>query len=120
MIIRFLEVGTQNSALGSSSQNSSVGSYNVSLGSGSFYLNNGSYNTAIGHSAGQSNVASDVLCLGYLAGKLNTQSNRTIIGFNNLPKFAGEPAAASALPAASANGVYLYWDTNDNTIKARP
>mgnify|MGYP000032118515 CR=1 FL=1 len=29
-------------------------------------------------------------------------------------------AAAAALPLASANGVYLYWDSTDNTIKARP
>jgi hypothetical protein len=90
------------------------------MGGRTFLFGNGSNNTAIGYSAGESNVASDVLCLGYLAGKANTQSNRTIIGQSNLPVFAGEAAAAAALPAAGVNGVFIYWDSNDNTIKARP
>jgi hypothetical protein len=112
--------GIQNTAMGSSSQNSIVGSYNTSIGGSTLSLASGSNNTAIGYAAGQSLVASDVLALGYQAGKSNTQSNRTIIGHSNLPVFAGEVAAAAALPAAGVNGVYLYWDSNDNTIKARP
>ena len=112
--------GTQNVAFGSSAQNSATGSYNIGIGGRTLILGNGSNNTAIGHSAGELNVASDVLCLGYLAGKSNTQSNRTIIGQSNLPQFAGEAAAAATLPASGLNGVYLYWDTTDNTIKARP
>ena len=112
--------GTQNIAFGTNAQNSATGSFNTGMGGRTFLFGNGSNNTAIGYSAGESNVASDVLCLGYLAGKANTQSNRTIIGQSNLPVFAGEAAAAAALPAAGVNGVFIYWDSNDNTIKARP
>ena len=70
-----------------------------------------------------------VLALGYDAGVSNTQANRFIVGQQNLPKFgiigtdtvaSADAAAAAALPAASANGVYLYWNAIDNTIKARP
>jgi hypothetical protein len=82
--------------------------------------NNGSNNNAVGYRALESNTGSNVLALGDLAGWTNTQSNRTIIGQSNLPQFAGAVAAAAALPAAGANGVYLYWDTTDDTIKARP
>lgn len=119
----FAGSGTQNSALGGSSQNSSAGSYNSSIGSRAMAFNNGSNNNAMGYRALESNTGSNVLALGDLAGYTNTQSNSIIIGTNHLPQFAGEAAAAdplTGLPAASANGVYLYWDTNDNTIKARP
>jgi len=112
--------GTQNIAFGTNAQNSATGSYNTGMGGRTLLFGNGSNNTAIGFSAGESNVASDVLCLGYSAGKANTQSNRTIIGQSNLPVFAGEAAAAAALPAAGVNGVFIYWDSTDNTIKARP
>jgi hypothetical protein len=116
----FAGSGVQNTAMGSSSQNSIVGSYNTSIGSATLSLASGSNNTVIGFAAGQSLVASDVLALGYYAGKSNTQSNRTIIGQSNLPVFAGEAAAAAALPVAGVNGVFIYWDSTDNTIKARP
>ncbi len=116
----FASNGTQNVAFGTNAQNSATGSYNTGTGGRTLLFGNGSNNTAVGYSAGESNVASNVLCLGYQAGKSNSQSNRTIIGQTNLPQFAGAVAAAAALPAAGANGVYLYWDTTDDTIKARP
>ena len=122
----FAASGTQNGALGYDAQNSSTGSYNSSVGARSMRSNNGSNNSAVGYKALESNTGSNVLALGDLAGWTNTQSNRTIIGQSNLPKFTGatvaaaDAAAAAALPAASANGVYLYWNDVDNTIKARP
>ena len=116
----FAGSGSQNAALGGSSQNSSVGSYNSSVGSSSLSFNSGSNNSAIGYLAGNSNTGDNVLALGDLAGWGNNQSNVTIIGQSHLPQFAGALAAAAALPAASPNGVYLYWDTLDDTIKARP
>jgi hypothetical protein len=72
-------------------------------------------NYALGNSDG-----SYVIAIGSSAGLVNTQSNRVIIGFNELPQFANAAAAAAAMPAASVNGVYVYWDLSDNTIKARP
>ena len=114
--------GIHNVAIGTNSQNSTgSGSYNTSVGLNSLLGSlNKSNNSALGWSAGSANTGNDILALGYNAGKSNTQSNRTIIGQSNLPVFAGEVAAAAALPASGLNGVYLYWDSNDNTIKARP
>jgi len=117
--------GIRNVALGTNSQNSSVGTTNdnTSVGVNSLLSNNSNYSTAVGLDAGRGNSGDYVLALGYNAGNSNTQANRFIIGQQNLPQFAGAAAAAdptTGLPAASANGVYLYWDTTDNTIKARP
>jgi len=112
--------GINNAALGANSQNSSTGTQNTSVGTNSLFLNTANYSTVVGFQAGQSNTGNYVLALGYQAGLSNTQANRFIVGQQNLPQFAGAAAAAAALPAAGANGVYLYWDTTDNTIKARP
>ncbi len=114
--------GIHNVAIGTNSQNSSgTGAYNTSVGHNSLLSSaNKSNNSALGWSAGSNNTGNDILALGYNAGKSNAQSNRTIIGQSNLPVFSGELAAAAALPAAGTNGVYLYWDDTDNTIKARP
>ena len=112
--------GDNNAAFGSNAMNSSTTSQSTACGARSLLFGTGSANTALGYQAGQSNSGSSVLALGFNAGNSNTQSNRLIIGQNNLPQFAGAAAAAAALPASGANGVYLYWDTTDNTIKARP
>ena len=116
----FNGTGDNNAALGSNALNSSTTSQSVACGSRSLLFASGSANSALGYQAGQSNSGSNVLALGFNAGNSNTQSNRVIVGQTNLPQFAGAAAAAAALPAAGANGVYLYWDTTDNTIKARP
>ena len=107
-------------AIGEYALFSSSGTGNAAVGSSAGNSQNGSNNSFLGNSAGRFNAGSDVLALGLLAGNSNTQSNRLIIGQTNLPQFAGAAAAAATLPLASANGVYLYWDTTDNTIKARP
>jgi len=112
--------GDTNVAIGANAMNSSTTSQSVACGVRSLFSGSGSANTALGYGSGESNSGSNVLALGFDAGKSNTQSNRLIIGQTNLPQFAGAAAAAAALPAAGANGVYLYWDTTDNTIKARP
>lgn len=112
--------GDSNVALGSNAMNTATTSQSVACGARSLLFGTGNANTALGYQSGQNNTGSNVLLLGYNAGNSNTQSNRVIIGQTNLPQFAGAAAAAAALPAASANGVYLYWDTTDNTIKARP
>jgi len=115
--------------LGANSQNSSTGTQNTSVGTNSLFLNTANYSTVVGFQAGQSNTGNYVLALGYQAGLSNSQANRFIVGQQNLPKFgivgtdtvaSADAAAAAALPAAGANGVYLYWNAIDNTIKARP
>jgi len=116
----FTVTGNQNTAIGSNSLNTSGGSGHVALGYGSLQYSSGNNNIAIGYFAGFLQTGARVLALGYQAGQNNTQSNRVIIGQTNLPQFAGAAAAAAALPAAGTNGIYLYWDTTDNTIKARP
>ena len=112
--------GDTNTAVGANSQNSSTGTQNTSIGARSLLFGNSNYSTGLGYQAGQSNTGNYVLALGYNAGNSNSQANRLILGQQNLPQFAGAAAAAAALPASGANGVYLYWDTTDNTIKARP
>lgn len=112
--------GINNTAVGQNSQNSSTGTQNTSIGARSLLFGNSNYSTGLGYQAGQSNTGNYVLALGYNAGNSNSQANRLIVGQQNLPQFAGAAAAAAALPASGANGVYLYWDTTDNTIKARP
>lgn len=116
--------GAGNVAVGVNAQNSSSGSNNSGFGNRALLSNvGGNNNSTLGYGSGEGNSGSDIVALGYNAGKSNAQNNRLIIGFSNLPKFAGEAAAAAALPAAGANGVYLYWDTSvgaNNTIKARP
>lgn len=91
--------------------------HNQGLASGSEVHSNtiGIGKFALGNSEG-----SNVIAIGQNAGNTNTQSNRVILGFNELPQFANAAAAAAAMPAASANGVYIYWDLSDNTIKVRP
>ena len=119
-------VGAGNTAIGVNAQNSANGSNNSGFGNRALLFNGGNNNSSLGYGSGESNTGSDVLALGFNAGKSNSQNNRLIIGQSNLPVFTGatvavaDAAAASALPAASANGVYLYWNDVDNTIKARP
>ena len=112
--------GDNNTAVGANSQNSSTGTQNTSIGARSLLFGKSNYSTGLGYQAGQNNIGNYVLALGYNAGNSNSQGNRLIVGQQNLPQFAGAAAAAAALPASGANGVYLYWDTTDNTIKARP
>jgi len=112
-------VGAGNTAIGVNAQNSANGGNNSSLGNRALLFNGGNNNSALGYGSGESNTGSDIVALGYNAGKSNAQNNRIIIGQTNLPQFAGEAAAVATLPAAGPNGVYLYWDTTDNTIKAR-
>ena len=107
-------------AIGEYALNSSSGTNNTAIGVNAGNVQNGSNNTYLGVNSGRNNSGSEVLALGNNAGTNNTQSNRLIIGQTNLPQFAGAAAAAAALPVAGTNGVYLYWDTTDNTIKARP
>lgn len=122
----FSTTGNQNTAIGSNSLSSGSGSGHVALGYGSLLYGTGNNNVAVGYYAGFNQTGTRVLAIGYQAGQNNTQNNRVIIGQTNLPKFTGatvadaDAAAAAALPAASANGVYLYWNAVDNTIKARP
>ena len=125
----FNGTGDGNVALGANALNSSTSSQSVACGVNALFGVTGSANTAIGYQAAQNSPSgnfSNVLALGFQAGLSNTQSNRLIIGQTNLPKFTGatvadaDAAAAAALPASSANGVYLYWNDVDNTIKARP
>jgi hypothetical protein len=122
----YIANGINNAALGANSQNSSTGTQNTSVGTNSLFLNDSNYSTAVGFQAGQQNDGDYVLALGYQAGYTNTQANRVIVGQQNLPKFTGatvaaaDAAAASALPASGTNGIYLYWNAVDNTIKARP
>ena len=79
-----------------------------------------SHTIGIGSFALGNNNGSNVIAIGKDAGTANTQSNRVILGFNELPQFANAAAAAAAMPAAGTNGVYIYWDLSDNTIKVRP
>jgi len=116
----FSVTGNQNTAVGSNSLNLGGGSGHVALGYGCLQYSSGNNNAAIGYFAGFNQTGSRVLALGYQAGQNNSDNNVLIIGQSNLPQFAGAAAAAAALPAAGVNGVYLYWDTTDNTIKARP
>lgn len=105
-------IGLQ-SALNNKGQNSTF------VGAFSGQQNEGDNVTSIGQTSLSGNTGDNVIAIGRLAGQNNTQNNRVIIGFNELPKFNNQTAANAALPASSANGVYLYWDLSDNTIKAR-
>lgn len=113
-------VGTGNLNIGINSGALQNGNNNVGLGFSSLLFCTGSENTVVGFEAGAFNNADRVLALGYQAGSSNSFSNVTIIGFDNLPQFATPALAAAGLPAASSQGIYLYWDTSDDTIKARP
>ena len=98
----------------------------IAIGQGTGVDATGGDLIAIGRSSLAGNTGSRVLALGTAAGANNTQSQRVIIGHFELPRFAGEAAAAAVLPAAPAAGdpntgsIYVYWDTTDNTLKVRP
>jgi hypothetical protein len=120
-----LSAGASNSglnlvALGFNSGISNSGVNATSLGASSGNSNSGDDTVAIGFEANSNNSGDNVISLGRNAGKNNNQNNRFIVGLNYLPTFAGPAVANAALPASSANGVYLYIDSTDgNTIKAR-
>jgi hypothetical protein len=107
-------------ALGAGAGKGNTGDYVLALGAGAGESNTGNNLCALGVEAGAINTGDNVLALGTGAGKSNTLSNVLIVGIDNLPSFENAAAAAAVLPVASASGVYLYWDTSDNTIKARP
>jgi hypothetical protein len=116
--------GFQNSglnlvAVGYNSGNNNSGVNTISLGASSGQHNTGDNIVSLGFRSAEDNTGDKVIALGENAGKNNTQSNRFIIGQDYLPTFAGSAAANAGLPASSANGVYLYIDSTDNTIKAR-
>lgn len=128
----FYNTGNGNVALGSYAMfkdwsygaNNTGQTQNVAIG---YYAHSGihnsnAYNTAIGSGAmtNVNNSVSRVLALGYMAGNLCNTGWCTIIGNDNLPRFAGAAAAAAALPPAGPNGVYIYWDTVTNALMVRP
>ena len=111
--------GNYGIAIGSGALQSNTGQDNISIGWFSSQNNTGIETTALGRQSLAANTGSNVIALGKQAGFFNNQSNRLIISQNTLPKFNGSLAANAVLPPESFAGVYLYWDTSDNTIKAR-
>lgn len=120
--------GRENSAtlslfIGTQAGEISTGGGN-NIGIGDFALQmqmQNSFNIGIGSNAlSSANGTTNVIAIGRAAGSTNTQSNRVIIGIDELPQFANAAAAAAVLPASGTDGVYLFWDLSDNTIKANP
>ena len=106
--------------VGYSSGSSNTGFNLTSLGSSSATTNTGSDVTAIGNFTASSNSGNNVIAIGNGAGTLNTKNNVIIIGQNCLTTFADPTAANAALPAPSANGIYLYINqANNYAITAR-
>ena len=106
-------------ALGFTAGSGNIGVNATALGASSGWNNRGDNVISIGLRSNENNTGDNVIALGENAGKNNTQSDRFIVGLNYLPQFADATAANAALPAASANGVYLYIDLSDKTIKVK-
>ncbi len=107
-------------SVGYSSGNANLGFDLASFGYASGSSNTGDSVVALGNFTANSNSGSNVIAIGNGAGTNNTTSGRFIVGQNYLPTFADPTAANAALPAPSANGIYLYINqANSNAITAR-
>jgi len=111
--------GNAVTGLGDSAGQNNTGSHVNGIGDASVQNNTGSNVSGIGRQAGRNNSGDSVVALGELAGSGNTQSNRFIVGIAEMPQFADAAAANAALPASGPNGIHLYIDLSDNTVKAR-
>ena len=110
--------GLNLSSFGFESGSGNSGTNVSTMGASSSRNNSGDEVVSLGVSANENNTGDKVIALGKDAGKGNTQSNRFIVGLGYLPTFANTTAANIALPPSSVNGVYLYIDLSDKTIKA--
>jgi len=108
--------GNAKTALGDSAGQNSSGDHQVFLGDAAGQFNSGFNVFAAGRQAARGNAGSSVLALGELAGSSNAVSGAVILGAAEFPTYADHATAYAALPAPSANGVYVYRIVGDGRV----
>jgi len=97
------------------------GDVNIFIGNDAAFQNSGNDNIGLGDVSLSGNIGDNVIAFGRAAGVSNQLSGQTIFSDASFPVYANATAAAAVINlvnGASANSVYLYYDTALGAVSA--